>query len=155
MYGHVALYGVQLERLFNLAGRERSHVIVFDDFKSDVGGTYRNLLQFLGVEDDGQTDFERRFESQMYRWGWLQKLLYVPATSGGKAIETLQQKSRKYNPDGTRKPSLIKRLTKLNKIPMSPPPLTPEMADVVRETLRQDLAHLSGLLGRDLGFWFD
>jgi hypothetical protein len=107
------------------------------------------------VDDDGQTDFERRFESQMYRWGWLQKLLYVPATSGGKAIETLQQKARKYNPDGTRKPSLIKRMAKLNKVSVSPPPLTPEMADVVRDTLRPDLEHLSELLGRDLGFWFE
>lgn len=155
MYSHVARYGEQVERLFDLAGRDRAHVIVFDDFKSDVGATYRKLLKFLGVEDDGQTEFERRFESQMYRWGWLQKLLYVPATKGGKAVETLQQKSRKYNPDGTRKPSLIKRMTKLNKVPTSPPPLTAEMADVVRDTLRPDVEHLSGLLGRDLTFWFD
>jgi hypothetical protein len=155
MYSHVARYGAQVERLFDLAGRDRAHIIVFDDFKSDVGATYRNLLEFLDVEDDGQTEFERRFESQMYRWAWLQKLLYVPATKGGKAVETLQQKSRKYNPDGTRKPSLIKRMTKLNKVPMSPPPLTAEMADVVRETLRPDVEHLSRLLGRDLSFWLD
>jgi hypothetical protein len=90
----------------------------------------------------------------MYRYEWLQKLLYVPATRGGKAVETLQQKSRKYNPDGTRKPSLIKRMAKLNKIKVSPPPLTPEMADVVRETLMPDAEHLSRLLDRDLTHWF-
>ena len=153
MYRHVAMFGVQVERLFNLVGRERSHVIVFDDFKADNRATYLGLLEFLGVEDDGQTEFERRFASQMYRYEWLQKLLYVPATKGGKAVETLQQKSRKYNADGTRKPSLIKRMAKLNKVPVAPPPLSPEMAGIVRETLRADNEHLSSLLGRDMSFW--
>jgi hypothetical protein len=81
--------------------------------------------------------------------------LFVPATSGGKTVETLQRRSRKYNPDGTRRPSLIKRITKLNKVATPSTPLTPEMADVVRESLRDDLALLSRLLDRDLGFWFD
>jgi len=154
-YSHVARFGVQIERLFDIAGRDRSHVIVFDDFKSDPLGTYQNLLEFLNVDYDGQTEFERRYQSQMYRYGWLQRLLFVPATSEGKAFETLQQRTRKYNADGTRKPGFVKRLTKLNKIPMPPAPLTPEMSGIVRETLRSDVTHLSRLLNRDLSFWFD
>jgi hypothetical protein len=91
----------------------------------------------------------------MYRYLWLQQLLFVPATSDGKTFETLQQRARKYNPDGSRKPSFIKRLTKLNKVPMSPAPLTAQMNNTVRETLRSDVTHLSELLGRDLTFWLD
>lgn len=154
-YGEVSKFGTQIERLFELAGRDRTHVIVFDDFAGDTAATYRSLLKFLEVDDDGQTDFERRFESQMYRFRWLQELLFVPATSDGKIFETLQQKSRKYNPDGTKKMSFIKRLTQLNKVPRSPDPLTPQMVDTLRETLRPDLQHLSGLLDRDLSHWFD
>jgi hypothetical protein len=154
-YSRVAKFGVQIERLFEVAGRERSHVIIFDDFKADSLSTYKNLLEFLNVDYDGQTEFERRYESQMYRYLWLQQLLFVPATSDGKTFETLQQRARKYNPDGSRKPSFIKRLTKLNKVPMSPAPLTAKMSNIVRETLRSDVAHLSELLGRDLSFWFD
>jgi len=154
-YSQVARFGVQVERLFEVAGRERSHVIVFDDFKSDSLGTYKNLLEFLNVDYDGQTEFERRFGSQMYRYGWLQKLLFKPVTSGGKVVDTLQRRARKYNPDGTKRMSLIKRLTRLNKVPMKPAPLSPQMADIVRETLRHDVMHLSGLLDRDLSFWFD
>jgi hypothetical protein len=155
LYSQVAKFGVQVERLYDVAGRERTHVIVFDDFKTDQLSAYKNLLEFLNVDYDGQTEFERRYESQMYRYRWLQQLLFVPATSDGKMFETLQQRARKYNPDGSRKPSFIKRLTKLNKVPMSPAPLTPQMSDIVRETLRSDVTHLSGLLDRDLSFWFD
>jgi hypothetical protein len=153
IYNEVSKFGTQIERLFELAGRERTHVIVFDDFASDTAGTYRNLLEFLEVDDDGQTDFEQRFESQMYRYRWLQELLFVPATSDGKIVETLQQRSRKYNPDGTKKMSFIKRLTRLNKISKSPDPLTPQMVDTLRETLTPDIRHLSRLLDRDLSHW--
>jgi hypothetical protein len=130
-------------------------VIVFDDLKADPLGVYQRVLEFISVDYDGQTEFERRYGSQMYRYRWLQRLLYVPATSGGKTIETLQQRSRKYNPDGSRRPSFIKRVTRLNKIPMPPASLSPRMADMVRERLRPDLARLSQLLGRDLNYWFD
>ena len=155
LYSQVSKFGALLEKLFEIAGREQTHVIVFDDFASDTLGTYRRLLKFLGVDDDGQTDFERRFESQMYRYRWLQELLFVPATSDGKIVETLQQRSRKYNPDGTKKMSFIKRLTRLNKIPRSPDPLTPQMVETVREALRPDIQHLSGLLDRNLNHWVD
>jgi hypothetical protein len=154
-YSVVAKFGAQIERLFDLAEREQTHVIVFEDFASDTLGVYKRLLEFLGVSYDGQTDFERRFESQMYRYRWLQHALFVPATSGGKFVDTLQQRARKYNPDGTKKMSWIKRLTNLNKVPRSPDPLTPQLADTLRETLRPDIQLLSRLLDRDLNHWID
>lgn len=154
-YSEVAKFGVQIERLFELAGREQTQVIIFDDFASDTLGTYQRILEFLDVDYDGQTDFERRFGSQMYRYLWLQKLLFVPATSNGKVVGTLQQRLRKYNPDGSKKSTWTQRLTRLNKVPRSPQPLSPQMADSLREALRPDIQHLSGLLGRDLSHWVD
>jgi hypothetical protein len=155
MYRQVAKFGVQIERLFDLVGRDRSHIVIFDDLKADTLGVYRRILEFINVDYDGQTEFERRYESQMYRYRWLQRLLFVPATSSGKTFQTLQQRARKYNPDGSKRPGFIKRVTNLNKVPMSPAPLTPQMAEVVRETLQPDVMHLSRLLDRDLSYWFD
>ena len=154
-YSEVASFGAQIEQLFQIAGREQTHVIVFDDFASDTLGVYKRILDFLNVDFDGQTEFERRFESQMYRYLWLQQLLFVPATSDGKIVDTFQQRARKYNPDGTKKMSFVKRLSRLNNIPKSPDPLTPQMADIVRETLQPDIRHLSQLLDRDLSHWID
>jgi hypothetical protein len=89
----------------------------------------------------------------MYRYRWLQRLLFVPATSEGKFIETLQQRSRKYERDGSRKESLIKRVTKINKVDASPPPLNPQMKEILCEILRPDIMRLSRLLDRDLSHW--
>ena len=152
-YREVAKLGAQVQRLFDVAGRERSHVIVFDDLVADSLAVYRRALEFLGVDYDGQTRFERRYESTIYRYRWLQRLLYVPATRGGKVIDTLQRRSRKYNADGSKRRSLIKRVTSWNKVPATPAPLTPQMAATVREALRADVALLSRLLDRDLGHW--
>lgn len=155
MYSEAAKFGVQVERLFKVAGRERSHVIVFDDLKADPLGVYRGALEFLGVDYDGQTEFEQRYASQMYRFRWLQRLLFVPVSRNTATVETLQRRARKYNPDGSKKPSMVKRITNLNKIPRKPAPLSGQMVDTVRNTLRQDIAHLSDLLGRNLEFWFE
>jgi hypothetical protein len=54
LYAKVAGLGAQVERLFAVAGRERSHVIVFDDLVADPLGVYQRALEFLGVDYDGQ-----------------------------------------------------------------------------------------------------
>jgi hypothetical protein len=77
----------------------------------------------------------------------------VPATRGGKMIDTLQRRGRKYNPDGSKRQSLVKRIARWNKVRTSPAPLTPQMAAVVREALAPDVLLLSRLLDRDLSSW--
>lgn len=154
-YSEVAMFGKQIERLFELAGSDQTHVIVFDDIISDTLGVYKNLLEFLGVDYDGQTDFERRYESQMYRYRWLQQMYFVPATSNGKVVDSLQRRTRKYNPDGSRRKGWLKRLINLNKVPQKSTPLSPQMKDIVSEALRPDIRRLSRLLDRDLGHWLD
>ena len=153
MYSSMARYGAQLQRLFDIAGREQVHVVIFDDFVANPLDAYQGVLKFLGVDYDGQTEFERRYESRLYRVRWLQRLLFVPAVKGGKIGETLQRKARKYNADGSKAPSLIKKLAGLNRVSVPPTPLTPRMVTVVSESVRPDLELLSNLLGRDLTHW--
>lgn len=152
-YTGVASLGAQVQRLFETVGRERSHIIVFDDFVKDTLGEYRAVLDFLGLDYDGQTEFERRFDSQMYRFRWLQLLFWKTATRGGKFVDTLERSRRKYRDDGTVRPNLVKRLTRFNKRPVKPAPLSAHMVDILRNDLRDDVRLLGELLHRDLGYW--
>jgi hypothetical protein len=152
MYGEVAKYGARLERLFAIAGRERTHVIVFDDFVADQPATYRRALEFLGVDFDGRTVFKRRYESRMYRYRWLQELFFLPVARGTR-IDTGRRAARKDKQAGPKKASWLKRLADWNTVPASPEPLTPEMRASVADFLRADIALLSRLLGRDLSGW--
>lgn len=153
MYSEGAMLGFQVERLFGIVGRDRSLVIVFDDLMADPLGVYRRTLEFLGVEDDGQTRFDQNYGSHIYRYRWLQKLFAMPAMHAGKLIDSAQRRKRKYNEDGSKRPSLIKRITDFNKVPATPAPLTPRMAETVRDFVQSDIQLLSQLLGRDLSYW--
>jgi hypothetical protein len=152
LYREVARYGVQIERLYRVAGRERCHVVVFDDLARDPAAVYREVLKFIGVDDDGRTAFKRRFPSRIYRYRWLQELLYSVRSRRAHAVDTLQRTARVKKGPGRRK-SLVKRLARWNRIERRPAPLDAEMTATLRTTLADDVATLSGLLGRDLRHW--
>lgn len=152
LYREVARYGVQIERLYRVAGRERCHVVVFDDLARDPAAVYREVLKFIGVDDDGRTMFKRRFPSRIYRSRWLQELLYSVRSRRAHAVDTLQRTARVKKGPGRRK-SLVKRLARWNRIERRPAPLDAEMTATLRATLADDVATLSGLLGRDLRHW--
>lgn len=54
-YAEIGRLGSYLEQLYSLAGRQRCHVIVYDDFIADPQATYRGALSFIGIEDDGRS----------------------------------------------------------------------------------------------------
>ena len=58
-YWEAGKLGKHVEHFFNLVGRERCHVTVFDDFKADPGAAYRSALEFLELPDDGRSGFEQ------------------------------------------------------------------------------------------------
>lgn len=152
LYREVARYGVRIERLYRVAGRERCHVVVFDDLARDPAAVYREVLKFIGVDDDGRTTFKRRFPSRIYRYRWLQELLYSVRSRRAHAVDTLQRMARVNKGPGRRK-SLVKRLARWNRIERRPAPLDADMKTALRAALADDVATLSDLLARDLRHW--
>lgn len=57
LYGPRCQLGKQVERLLARVPRERVHFIFADDLRNDPARCYRELLSFLGVVDDGRTEF--------------------------------------------------------------------------------------------------
>jgi Sulfotransferase family len=153
MYGEVVKFGAHIERVFDIAGRERTHVIVFDDFVANPLGVYRGVLGFLGVEYDGRTGFAPRNESRIYRHRWLQELLYVPASRGDVTKDVARRVALKHKHSKSRMGGWVQRLAEWNRLSVTPSPLTPEMRAVVAAHLRSDNELLGRLLRRDLSFW--
>ena len=50
VYRDTARYTEQVRRYFDVFGRERVHVIIYDDLAADVRATYCRTLDFLGVD---------------------------------------------------------------------------------------------------------
>lgn len=77
-YRESARFTDQVERYLDVFGRERVHVIIFDDMKRDTPGVYRRTLEFLGVAADFQPDFTPANVNKRQRSATLQRLVYDP-----------------------------------------------------------------------------
>ena len=154
MYQEVASFGMQIERLYELVGRDRALVLLFDDLVRDPLSVYKQALTFIGIEYDGRTSFQRKLGSRIYRHRWLQRLLYAPLASKAHVADTLhliwKMNLKKKN---TGRKSRLERLARWNTIKTRPAPLAPDVKLMLRETLADDVAKLSNLLQRDLSHW--
>jgi hypothetical protein len=89
-YRAVYHYAEQLPRLFDCVPSDQALVLLFDSLVADPRGVYLRVLEFLGLEDDGRSDFPRvnsakahRFPALARAYGSATRLLgplYAPLT---------------------------------------------------------------------------
>ena len=65
--------GNRLERLYGLYPRENIKIIVLDDLQHAPRSVYRDLLAFLGIDDDGRADFPVSNPGSRIRSLWLHR----------------------------------------------------------------------------------
>lgn len=152
-YAEIGRIGKQVEQLFHTAGRENCHVVLFDDFISDTLGSYRQVLDFIKVDYDGQTEFPPVEVSKFYRYRWLHLLLKRPPMRVVKYTLNIEQRAHRQG----RKKSRVKRMRKWllskNTAVRKRPPLDPAMRRQLQEAFATDIEKLGRLLDRDLGHW--
>ena len=154
LYREVASFGLQIERLYQIVGRDRSLVLLFDDLVRDPLTVYKHVLKFIEVEYDGRTRFQRKLGSRIYRYRWLQRLLYAPLASKARLADTLDLIWRmNQKKKATGRKSRLERLAGWNTINTRPAPLAPDVKRMLRDTLAEDVTKLSNLLQRDLSHW--
>lgn len=160
-YEEAARFGTHVEHFFEVVGRERCFVSVYDDLAADPSAHYRRLLDFLGLADDGLTDFRPRRPTQGFKIGWLQRLLKRPpkVTQAMLAGEKFRKRIKSLDDRKDSSPIIRgvlwgrKRLLDWNKIPARKVPLSPELRQEIRRVLVDDIERLSQLLQRDLSHW--
>lgn len=65
-YFEMATFSRQVERYFDVFGRERVEVVLLEDLARDAAGVYGGVLRFLGVERGFVTDFGARNVSEAF-----------------------------------------------------------------------------------------
>jgi hypothetical protein len=153
LYREVATFGEHVERLYRLAGRDQSLVLLFDDLVRDPGAVYKQVLAFIGVDDDRRTRFQRKLQSRIYRYRWLQQWLYLPLGRKGPFVDNLHRRMNQKEASGRK--SWLKRVARWNTINVRPAPLDPAMRQTLRETFATDVDKLSTLLQCDLSHWLE
>ena len=154
--GHL---GANVERFISAVGRERCHIVLFDDLSNDPQGTYRKMCQFLGLGPWAGTDFQPQRVNKTIRIGWLQRLLKRPPKAVRTALAGEKFHAREKQVGSTESQALSaifavrKRLLQWNKVPAKRQPLDPAVRQQIIDRLRDDVILLSRTIDRDLSHW--
>lgn len=158
-YDEVARFGKHVGHFFDVIGRDRCHVVLFDDLKADPEKAYHAMLAFLDLPPAPLPEDWNPRPRRGYKIAWLQRLLKRPPFA--KSILAGEQFRKRVVAKPNKKPSKLagavmkarKSLLEWNRAPPPRVQLRPAFVREIRETLQDDVIKLSHLLGRDLSHW--
>ncbi len=144
-YTEIVRFAGQVQRYFDVFGRDAVHVIIFDDLKADAAATYRHTLEFLGVDPSFTPDFRAYNASKMvrsrtlhYSYSYLAKVgMHVLPRRGWDVFNKL----------------VILPLRAANTYRARRLPMDPDLRRRLQTRFRPDVEQLSTLLDRDLTHW--
>jgi hypothetical protein len=146
-YGAAASLGAQLRRVHEHLPREQVKVLVMDDLKADTGAVYREALAFLGVPDDGRTEFPRVNENKVHQRPAVARFTQrppAPLVAVAKGVKRVA---------GIERLGVLDRVRRTNRQVTRREEISPEFAERLRAYFRDDVALLGDLIGRDLSGW--
>jgi hypothetical protein len=158
-YDEAGALGSRVEKFFEVVGREKCHVVLFDDLSADPEGSYRRLCEFLGLEPWPDTKFNPRRVNMGFRYGWLQRFLKRPPKAVRTVLAGEKFRQREKALDAGEGPAITaifklrKRLLDWNKVPAKREPLDPKLREAIIERLRDEVILLSRVIDRDLSHW--
>lgn len=147
-YTRVGQVGAALERMLGIVGRDRVHVIVFDDLADDPLGVWSDLASFVGLDDSVFPPLTPQNPSnKAARWATLRRLTHRPPPALEGSVRRLRQWSRTTGAPGVA--ALKRRMWRLEERPVASPAVRHEL----RDFFKADVELLSEVIGRDLGSW--
>lgn len=154
-YRQMARFSQQVPRYFEVFGRENVLVIIFDDFRSDTAGVFREVCEFLGIDSAVPMRFDIRNPNKETRLAWLQQLI----VGSGFSLMLLKDRLSYLATTHTLVPyryrtraveGVIAAYTRFEQRS----PLTPELRQSLQREFAGDIDALSQLLDRDLSHWY-
>jgi hypothetical protein len=144
-YTESARFSQQVERYFNVFGRERVHIIIYDDFKNNTAQTYRETLAFLGVDSAFQANFQVVNPSKYWRNKGLISFMRTPPLSIRKLVRMVVPFQARVE--------LGKVVNRINTEYRPRPSMDPALRRRLQQQFAPEVEQLSALLGRDLTHW--
>jgi Sulfotransferase family len=150
VYRETARYTRQVERYFQAFGRDRVHVILYDDFARDTDAVFHRTLEFLGVAPAPIENGPKIINGNKHV-----KNPVLRAALSDPSLRRAVLAIRPWLPKGifTALGNAEARLRKLNSVPAARQPLAPELRRRLDQEFAPEIARLGALLGRDLSGW--
>ena len=153
-YRRRGLYHEQLRRYYDVFGRERVGVWLYEELKEDPVGVARSVFGFLGVDDSFVPDTSTRYNpSSVPRNGAARlaiRFMNTALPAVGRVVPSTPA-VRRMIPSARE----VRRIANRRILTEGSPPLDPEARSGLVEGYREDILRLEELIGRDLSAWLD
>jgi hypothetical protein len=143
-YRHSVHFAEQLERYFDVFGRDRVHVMLTDDMKRDGAGVVRGALEFLGVDPSLAAAPPNSNENRRVRSPLVQRLIFAP-----KLLLPLAPFLRRF----PLVRSMRTKMLEMNSEAKPRPPMDPTLRRELIEEFTPEIERLGKLIDRDLSSW--
>lgn len=151
VYAQTCALGAQLARFFAQVPPERRLVMFQEELQADSGAVYRRALAFLGIPDDGRTEFPKVNEAVTPR----STLLHLLIQRGGRLRTAVSGPIKRLL--GLKSLGVYRYVKSRNLAKAGRMALDPAVAAEIRTALAADVALLERLLERDVaaefGWW--
>ena len=148
-YRDVGKLGAQMERLLEIFPKEQIKVILFDDFVSDTGAVYEDVLSYLGLNSDGRKLFLRINESSEYRSQLLGQFTQTPPDS----IVCVWKRIKDMFGIRDFGHRVMNRLRKANTVIKPIMALNARLRLTLIDEFEEDIRSLEAIIGRNLSHW--
>lgn len=139
-YGYFCRVGEQLEALLKQVDRSRVQVLLFEDFKSDVSGTYKSVLDFLDLPPHSLDYFPVVNVAKRTKFGSVKAIM-----------RRLAKLKRQLGIN--RNFGVARKIHEINSRPIQRDLLPESFLDEFQAYFSDDIEKLSGILDRDLSHW--
>ena len=144
-YKHMATFSEQVQRYFDVFGRENVRVNILDDMAKNPAEVYRGLLEFLDLDPDFQPDFRVVNSNSRVRNLLLERMF----------VRGLRQYHPTYS--GTIRTRIFgkftRRFIRWNTVTEGRRSMDPELKSQLQEEFEPEVKRLGEVLGRDLSQW--
>lgn len=146
-YDKIAAYGTQLERVFKYFGRDKVHVIFYDDFSKDTAACYREVLKFLSIDDVELNDFNKVNENKVIKYRIIGRYIQRPPAVALNILTFMKKIMR------IEKLGLRDHLSRINSKVVKRVPISEQTKAEIVDHYREEIILTSNLTNRDLSSW--
>ncbi len=149
-YATIGSLGQHIERLFDMVGEENCKIVLFDDVVRDSAAAFRDVIEFLGLEDAKDISIEQRNANKELRHSWLYGMIVRPPRPVQQMIAVATGSHHKV-PDFLR--PMRRKVKQMTRVPAQRQTMDDETRTLLRQAFSEDISRLSRVLGKNLDHW--